>query len=141
MHLGQRRRLKLKARPRPHLIGGRRGGPATRWHDMTHAPLPIPVASALEAANAGNTEDFLAAFADDGAVDDWGRVFRGHDAIRQWSEAEFIGKQVRLDVTATRTDGDLTTVSAQVGGNGFNGPSDFTFTVAGDRVALMRITG
>ncbi|MFI0722383.1 nuclear transport factor 2 family protein [Streptomyces sp. NPDC021224] len=109
---------------------------------MSHAPLPVPVAAALEAANAGATEDFLAAFAADGAVDDWGRVFRGHDAIRAWSDAEFIGKQVRLDVTACRrTEGDTTTVSAEVGGNGYNGPSDFAFTVADDLVSLMKITG
>jgi hypothetical protein len=48
---------------------------------------------------------------------------------------------VTLEVTGVRTEGDTTTVSAQVGGNGFNGPSDFAFTVAGDRIALMRITG
>lgn len=103
--------------------------------------MPIPVAAALEAANAGAIEDFLAAFGADGAVDDWGREFRGHEAIRGWSDAEFIGKQVRLEVTGCRTDGDTTTVSAQVGGNGYNGPSDFAFTVRDDRVALMRITG
>jgi hypothetical protein len=109
---------------------------------MTAAPpLPVPVAAALEAASAGAIEDFLAAFAADGAVDDWGRVFRGHEAVRRWSDAEFIGKQVTLQVTGVRTDGDTTTVSAQVGGNGFNGPSDFVFTVADNRVALMRITG
>jgi hypothetical protein len=44
-------------------------------------------------------------------------------------------------VTGCRTEGDTTTVSAQVGGHGYNGPSDFAFTVRGDRVALMRITG
>jgi hypothetical protein len=126
---------------RSHLIGGRRGGPALRWQDMTHAPLPIPVAAALEAANAGATEDFLATFAEDGAVDDWGRVFHGRDAIRSWSDAEFIGKQVRLTVTGCRTDDDTTTVSTEVGGHGYNGPSDFAFTVANDRVTLMRITG
>jgi hypothetical protein len=105
------------------------------------ATLPIPVAAALEAANAGNIEDFLHAFADDGAVDDWGREFRGHEAIRGWSDAELIGKQVTLEVTGVRTEGDTTTVSAQVGGDGFNGPSDFAFTLSGDRIALMRITG
>ncbi|MEW1864906.1 nuclear transport factor 2 family protein [Streptomyces sp. NBC_00669] len=109
---------------------------------MTSAePLPIPIAAALEAASAGNTEDFLAAFAPDGAVDDWGRIFRGHDAVREWSDAEFIGKQVTLRVTGTRTEGDTTTVSAEVGGNGFNGPSDFAFTVSDNHIALMRITG
>jgi hypothetical protein len=108
---------------------------------MTQPVLPIPVAAALEAAEAGHTEDFLAAFAEDGAVDDWGREFRGREAIRSWSDAEFIGKQVTLEVTGTRTEGDTTMVSAQVGGQGFNGPSDFAFTVAGGRITLMRITG
>ena len=110
---------------------------------MTTSPyeLPIPVAAALEAASAWNTEDFLVAFADDGVVDDWGREFRGREAIRGWSDAEFIGKRVTLRVTGVRTEGDTTTVSAEVGGEGFNGPSDFVFTVAGDRVVLMAIAG
>jgi hypothetical protein len=105
------------------------------------ADLPAPVRRALRSANGGDTDGFLAAFTDDGAVDDWGREFRGADAIRGWSDAEFIGKQVTLDVTGVRTEGATTTVSAQVGGNGFTGPSDFAFTVQGDRIALLRITG
>jgi hypothetical protein len=117
------------------------GGPGYNEAMTTPPPLPLPVAAALEAASAGATEDFLATFAPDGAVDDWGRLFRGPEEIRGWSDAEFIGKQVTLRVTASRTEGDTTTVSAEVGGNGFNGPSDFAFTVRGDRVALMRISG
>jgi uncharacterized protein (TIGR02246 family) len=106
------------------------------------AEIPAPVQSALDAANAGDTEAFLDAFVDDvGAVDDWGRVFRGRDAVRSWSDAEFIGKQVTLDVTGVRTDGAATVVSAEVGGQGFNGPSDFAFEVTGDRVARMTISG
>ncbi|HEY5834671.1 nuclear transport factor 2 family protein [Streptomyces sp.] len=109
---------------------------------MTTPPaLPLAVAAALEAADAGHIEDFLAAFAEDGVVDDWGREFRGREAIRRWSDAEFIGKHVTLAVTGVTTEGDTTTVSAQVGGEGFNGPSHFAFTVAGERIALMRITG
>ncbi|HET6938208.1 MAG TPA: nuclear transport factor 2 family protein [Nocardioides sp.] len=106
------------------------------------ADVPVPVQNALDAANAGDTEAFLDAFVDgEGAVDDWGRVFRGRDRIREWSDAEFIGKAVTLDVTGVRTDAATVVVSAQVGGNGFNGPSDFAFDVDGDRVSLMRITG
>jgi hypothetical protein len=106
------------------------------------ADVPAPVQAALDAANGGDTEAFLDAFADgEGAVDDWGRVFRGRDRIREWSDGEFIGRQVTLDVTGVRTEGSTTEVSAQVGGNGFNGPSDFAFDVTGDKVALMRITG
>jgi hypothetical protein len=29
----------------------------------------------------------------------------------------------------------------EVGGNGFNGPSDFAFSINGDHLQLMRITG
>lgn len=111
------------------------------WRAMTTSPLPAPVAEALRAANAGDIDGFLRTFTPTGAVDDWGRVFRGADAIRGWSDAEFIGKQVTLEVTAVHTAGDTTTVATQVGGNGFNGPSDFAFTVEGNGIALMRITG
>ena len=100
---------------------------------------PAPVARLLEAANANDTQAFLATFADPGVVDDWGREFAGTDAIRAWSDQEFIGKHVSLAVDAIEQDGDLTVVTAQVGGDGFNGPSHFSFEVSGDRVARMTI--
>ena len=107
---------------------------------MTTPDLPGPVRRAIDAATGGDTDGFLAAFGATGSVDDWGRVFTGPDAIRGWSDAEFIGQQVSLDVTGVRTEGGVVTVAAQVGGKGFNGPSHFAFTVEGDHVALMRIT-
>ena len=98
-----------------------------------------PVRRLIEAANANDTDAFLACFSDDGVVDDWGREFQGADAIRGWSDAEFIGVQVHLDVREETTQGDETVIGAEVGGNGFNGPSHFTFEVAGERVARMTI--
>jgi hypothetical protein len=101
--------------------------------------LPDPVLDLLRAANAHHTAAFLQRFTPDGVVDDWGREFRGADAIRGWSDAEFIGVEVTLDVTGVeRRDGEVV-VSAQVGGNGFNGPSHFTFELEGDHVARMTI--
>ena len=101
--------------------------------------LPDPVTAALAAANAHDTDAFLATFTADGVVDDWGREFRGADAIRGWSDREFIGVDVTLAVTGVSTDGDTTTIAAEVGGRGFNGPSHFTFAVEGDKVARMTI--
>ena len=101
--------------------------------------LPSPVAAALDAANANDTAAFLACFTPDGVVDDWGREFHGPDEIREWSDREFIGAHVSLDVTAVERGGGATTVTATVGGHGFNGPSHFTFDVAGDRVTRMTI--
>ena len=101
--------------------------------------LPEPVVRALEAANANDTDAFLAAFVDNGVVDDWGREFTGPAEIRSWSDREFIGKRVTLDVRAVAHNGDETVVLAEVGGDGFNGPSHFSFLVADDRVSRMTI--
>lgn len=108
---------------------------------MDTTTLPAPVRRALTAANAGDINTFLDTFTDTGTVDDWGREFRGHNAIRDWSDNEFIGKQITLEVTGIKQAGDTVIVTAQVGGNGFNGPSGFIFTLNGDRLDLMRITG
>jgi hypothetical protein len=101
--------------------------------------IPTPVQRLLDAANANDTEAFLSAFTADGVVDDWGREFRGAEAIRGWSEKEFIGVRVRLDVVSVEGEGDDVVVMAEVGGEGFNGPSHFGFVVEGERVARMTI--
>ena len=101
--------------------------------------LPTPVAALIDAANANDTEAFLGSLTADAVVDDWGREFRGPDAIQGWSDGEFIGVAVTLEVTDVERQGDETTVTATVGGQGFNGPSHFTFRVSGDRVARMTI--
>ena len=82
---------------------------------------------------------FLAGFTEDGVVDDWGREFRGAAQIRAWSDAEFIGKQVSLAVQDVAERGDEAVITAEVGGNGFNGPSHFSFQIRGDRVSRMTI--
>jgi hypothetical protein len=107
--------------------------------DTIPADVPSAVRAAIEASNAHDTEGFLACFADTGAVNDWGRVFTGHDAIRGWSDREFIGKNVTLTDLRFRVTGGSTELKAQVGGDGFNGPSTFTFDAEGDRLARMTI--
>jgi ketosteroid isomerase-like protein len=104
---------------------------------MNH--MPQPVAALITAANSGDTEAFLASFTPDAVVDDWGREFRGSDAIGQWSDSEFIGVHVSLEVTAVELQGRTTTVTAMVGGQGFTGPSHFAFELGGDRVDRMAI--
>lgn len=101
--------------------------------------LDPAVARLLDAANANDLDAFLAGFTEDGVVDDWGREFRGADRITAWSDAEFIGKRVSLAVERVERQGDTTVVTAQVGGDGFNGPSHFAFEVRDGRVARMTI--
>jgi hypothetical protein len=101
--------------------------------------LPDPVQAAVDAANRGDVEAFLDTFDEAGVVDDWGREFAGRDAIRGWSDAEFIGKQVTLAVIGVEREGARVVLSAQVGGNGFNGPSHFGFDIDGPRLTRMTI--
>lgn len=104
--------------------------------------LTPEVRSLIDAANLGDIDAFLAAFTPyQGVVDDWGRRFDGPEAIRRWSDAEFIGKQVSLNVIHFYSIDEVeVVVIAQVGGNGFNGPSTFTFRVEGGKITEMRIT-
>lgn len=102
--------------------------------------VPAVVREAIEAANAHDAGRFLGCFAADGAVDDWGRVFTGHQAIGRWSDEEFIGKNVLLADLRFADDHDRLVVHARVGGDGYTGPSTFTFTLSGQKVQLMRIT-
>ena len=103
------------------------------------AELPPPVAAAIDAANAGDIGAFLASFTSGGVVDDWGREFIGPEQIAAWSEKEFIGVQVALQVVDVKSSAGETIVTAEVGGNGFNGPSHFVFRVKRERVSRMAI--
>jgi len=101
--------------------------------------LPAAVRAAIDAANANDTDAFLACFPPDGVVDDWGREFVGHHEIRGWSDHEFIGVKVDLTVVQVAIEDVNVVVTAQVGGDGFNGLSHFTFQVEGGQVARMTI--
>ena len=102
--------------------------------------IPAAVPRALTAIDEQDNDAFVAAFATDGYVDDWGRQFRGPDRIRSWSENELIGKRATFTGTQVSTPGNPLTIVTQVGGDGYNGPSHFTFDVQGDLIASMTIT-
>jgi hypothetical protein len=107
---------------------------------MTRTTLPPTAKGFLEAINRNDTDAFLAYFPHDGVVDDWGTRYVGHARIKAWSDREFIGAQVRLDVTGAEQSGREIRIAAQVGGNGFNGPSVFVVVVDGPQIREMRIT-
>lgn len=102
--------------------------------------VPEPVRGFIDAVNAGDSEAFLGYFPEDGLVDDWGRQFRGHDAIRGWSDQEFVGANGTLTATSVQRDGDTITVDGDWASSHFTGPSRFVFVVAGELVQEMRIT-
>ncbi|MFJ2738766.1 hypothetical protein ACIO3O_03765 [Streptomyces sp. NPDC087440] len=106
--------------------------------------LPAPVQRAVSAVNDGDNKAFVAAFTKDALVNDSGRDFKGHAAIKGWSDKELIGAKAKLTVNKVKQDArdkNTVTVTAEVKSDGFNGPSDFAFTVDGDKLSAMRITG
>jgi hypothetical protein len=103
--------------------------------------LDPPIRQMIDATNRGDSEDFLAAFADDAVLDDWGRTFTGHDEIAGWNARENIGVNSHIAVTGVERSGNEVCVGVSVSGDGYNGGGAFTFVLAGDRIARMVITG
>lgn len=104
--------------------------------------LPVPVRKAIDAVNTADIEAFLALFTpDSGYVKDWGREFRGIEAIRFWSNREFIGKHVKIHMATSYVteEGDIVVVG-DVGGFGFKSPNAFAFQVDGELLANLRTT-
>ena len=104
--------------------------------------LSSPVREFVEAVNAHDEQVFLDAFAGPGVVDDWGREFVGREAIKGWSDEEFIGAQGTMEVQQVdvRDDGRVIVV-ADWRSNHANGLSEFGFGVEGDAVTRLTIRG
>jgi NAD(P)-dependent dehydrogenase (short-subunit alcohol dehydrogenase family)/ketosteroid isomerase-like protein len=75
------------------------------------------VAAYLEATNHRDPAAFLGCFDEDAVVNDVGRVLRGRDAIRAWSDREIFAPRVELEVLAVSVQGDETFVTTRVEGD------------------------
>ena len=103
--------------------------------------LDPAVARMIDATNREDTDAFLAAFAADAIVDDWGTEYAGRERIARWNHTDNIGKHSRFAVTGASTVGDRTQVSVMVSGDGFNGPSTFEFDIRDGLITRFAITG
>ncbi len=112
------------------------GGTETR---IVSENIPEPVASFVAGVNEHDERAFLDAFTEDGVVDDWGREFQGREAIKRWSDKEFIGARGVLPPRSVEITDDGVTVIGDWRSEYANGLSSFAFTVDGDRIARMTI--
>lgn len=102
--------------------------------------IPSAITAFIDATNAGDSDAFVAAFTEDGSLDDWGRVARGHDGIRDWDRTDNIGKRSHFDlVDIAAEDADTYLVHLKVTGDGFNGTSPFRFRLRGDLIESVVI--
>jgi hypothetical protein len=103
--------------------------------------LPTAIRQFFDATNAADPAAFVDAFAADAVLDDWGRTFTGHTEIAGWDARENIGVKSHIEPGAVTREGDAYRVEVQVTGDGYNGGGAMTFTLSGDKIGRMVITG
>lgn len=106
---------------------------------MSQPDVPAPVAAVVDAINAADTDAFVAAFTEDGLVDDWGRQLRGPHGVRSWAQSDAIGAGAQMSILEASTEGDTTTVRFDWRSRVFNGESTAIVVVEDDKVASFTI--
>ena len=91
----------------------------------------------LDAANAEDTEGFLGAFADDAAVDDDGRLFRGLPQIAEWSVRAVIGVRARFRLLGSEEVPGGVEAVVEVGAQGRSDRRLLLARVRGERIASL----
>ncbi len=107
---------------------------------MTAAPiLPGAVQRFVAAINDADTEAFVAVFADDGYVDDWGRRLVGREGVASWAASDAIGAGARMTILSAGITGDTVTTRFAWRSRVFNGESTGIFVLNGDQIASFTI--
>lgn len=107
---------------------------------MKNFQLPKPIEDHIQATNSENPALFLSTFADNAVVFDAGKEYRGKDAIQAWSNRDYFGDHLRLEVVNVVQDGVECVVTAKCDGDydktGLPDPLylDLHFTVEGGLV-------
>jgi hypothetical protein len=103
--------------------------------------VPEPVSSYFGAEAAKNADAISRCFAQDGAVLDERREYRGPDAIGQWKAEADAKYQYVLEMVNVRTLGDVVTVRARLTGKFPGSPVevDHIFKLSGDKIASLEI--
>lgn len=110
--------------------------------------LPKPIAAFINATNNLDTEKFIASFADGAILNDEATEHRGKDAIRQWSDRQYIGAKISAVVNeVVQIDGQTVvnfTLAGDFSAYGITEPVTldfyFTLTPAGDKIKSLAIT-
>lgn len=106
--------------------------------------LPKPIETHFYATNTDDSTSFLSVFTENADVFDAGKVYHGKDAIKEWSDREYFGVRLRLEVINAVHNAKEFVVTAKTDGNydktGLPDPLyiDFHFTLDGDKITLLR---
>ena len=103
--------------------------------------IPELVRNMRDTVNRGDAEGYLALFAADAIVDDWGSRYEGIAAIRGWSQREQIDAKGHLTITRVISDKDGVVVfDTDWKSSFFSGPGRFTVRVKNGKIAELRIS-
>lgn len=106
--------------------------------------LPKPVEAHFQATNTDDPVTFLSIFSEDAVVIDAGKEYRGKTAIKAWSDHDYFGDHLRLEITNAVQDAEEIVVTAKSDGDydktGLPDPLylDFHFTVERDKITRLR---
>ena len=106
---------------------------------MSDPVLAPEIRAVVDAINAGDTDAFVAAFTDDGQIDDWGRVLSGSDGVQSWAQTDAIGQAAKIGVLTATVDGAVHHLTFTWSSNRFNGESEAYVTVSDGKVSEFRI--
>jgi hypothetical protein len=106
--------------------------------------LPKSVETHFQATNTDDPVAFLSTFSEDAVVIDAGKEYCGKAAIKAWSDRDYFGDHLRLEITNAVQDTLEIVVTAKCDGDydktGIPDPLylDFHFTLDGDRITRLR---
>ena len=105
--------------------------------------LPKAVETHFQATNAGNPAAFLSIFEENAVVIDAGKEYHGKPDIKEWSDHDYFGVHLRLEVINAVQDAKEIVVTAKCDGEyskaGLPDPLflDFHFTMEGDKIIRL----
>jgi ketosteroid isomerase-like protein len=102
-------------------------------------PVPSAIKTFVDATNSADPKLFLTAFAPDAALIDWGREFRGHDAIARWNANESMGVHMHIDLLGVTENGDHLDVEINATSDGPRGTETINMWVANDLISRVEI--
>lgn len=102
--------------------------------------LEPPIQAVLDATNGGNADGFLAAFAKDATLSDWGEAHTGRKEIGRWDREKNTGAKVNLEVTGvSRIAGEILVLLKTSRGKEPAETGTWAFRVAGGKIVSLEI--
>lgn len=105
------------------------------------AQLPASFHRFVKVVADRDSDALLGLFAANASVNDWGQLYHGPDAIRDWNETEFLGANLTLVIDSVISVDGRITMRANVDSRHYTGPSTIALVPdADDRLRELLIT-